>query len=134
MIDITPALESFISRKQDWQRESSVRVADAIADELAAKLTWDEGSGEDWSRVLLAGQAGVMISMAGPLVVTSVDVALRVSAVACDVPVITVPSLDARVLVCDAHTLRAAFGDQVWNNPALNAERFSADELWFCTI
>lgn len=134
MIDIAPVLESFISRKQDWQRESSVRVAAAIAGELATKLTWDEDAGEDWSRVLLAGQAGVMIFMAGPLIVTSADVAPQVTAVACDVPVITVPSLNARVLVCDAHTLRAAFGDQVWNNPALNAERFSADELWFCTI
>lgn len=134
MIDITPVLDSFISSRPGWQPELSVQVASAIARELVTHLNWDEGAGEDWARVLLKHQAGVMIFMAGPLVVASLDVAQRVTMVTGDVPVVTVPALDTAVLSCKAETLRAAFGDRVWNHPALDAERFSADELWFCTV
>jgi hypothetical protein len=134
MIDIAPQLESFIRHKHGWSLERSVHVAAAIAAELKTRLNWDEDAGEDWARLLFKDQAGVMIYMAGPLVVTSSDVAAQVAVIASDVPVISVPTLDALVLTCDAQTLRAAFGNQVWENPALNPEHFSADELWFCTI
>jgi hypothetical protein len=134
MIDIAVGLESFISLQRDWSRERSVLVAAAIAAKLRAPLAWDKDAGEDWSRVLLKMNAGVMIYMAGPLIVTSADVAPQISAIAGDFSIITVPSLDAVVLTADAQILHAAFGDEVWDNPALDPAHFSADELWFCTI
>jgi hypothetical protein len=134
MIDITPVLESFIVRRPGWRPEFSVQAAAAIARELVTHVAWDEGAGEDWARVLAGDQGGVMIFMAGPLVVASHDVAQRVRMAAGDLPAVTVPTLDAAVLSCQAEALRAAFGDRVWDHPALNVERFSADELWFCTV
>jgi hypothetical protein len=50
------------------------------------------------------------------------------------VVVLEVPGLDAVVLRCDPGVLRAAFGDRVVDNPALDADAFSAGDLWFTTV
>jgi hypothetical protein len=134
MIDITPELQAFIAQQQDWGNDQSAEVAAAVAGELSAQLDWDRDAGEDWARVLLSDNSGVMICMSGPLVITTADVAMKITAKTGDFPVITVPSLDAIELTCDAQILRAAFGDQAWNNPALKVQHFSADELWFTTV
>ena len=42
--------------------------------------------------------------------------------------------LDAAVLRCDPGVLRAAFGDRVVDNPALDADAFSVSDLWFATV
>jgi hypothetical protein len=109
-------------------------VAEAIAAELKTRLSWDEDAGEDWARALVKDEAGVMICMAGPLVVASAHVGAQIAVITSDVPVITAPTFDALVLSCDVQTLQAAFPNEDWGNLPLNPERFSADELWFCTI
>jgi hypothetical protein len=134
MIDVTPTIESFAARKPGWRQERGRELGQEIASRLDGWLDWDRGAGEDWARVLVDDEDAVLICMLGPLLIVTGDNAAAVADITAELPVITVPSVHDEILACDPQTLRAAFGDRVWNNPRLNAERFSAGELWFTTV
>ncbi len=92
------------------------------------------------ARVLTGGKVVVLVSLTGPLAIVIGDGAgwagpeAGEGAGAAAVVVIEVPELDAAVPRGDAGGLRAAFGDRVADNPALDADAFSAGDLWFCTV
>ena len=154
MIDITATMESFIAGKAGWRRQRGAELARATARQLGGELDWDEDAGEDWARVLTGGKVAVLVSLTGPLAIvigdrtgwsgpeasknSGIGEAAGVDEVAGAgagaVVVIEVPELDATVLRCDPGVLRAAFGDRVVDNPALDADAFSAGDLWFCTV
>jgi hypothetical protein len=105
---------------------------------LDGELDWDEDAGEDWARVLTGGKVAVLVSLIGPLAIVIGDATGWDRAEAGEGPggvvVLEVPGLDAVVLRCDPGVLRAAFGDRVVDNPALDADAFSAGDLWFATV
>lgn len=134
MIDITPQLEAFRASCSGWAPSRSKELADKIARLCTGSFDWDEDAGEDWSRILKRGRVSALIYMNGPLVILVGIQSAEVRRLTQELPVISVPSLGEVVLSSDPQTLRAVFGDQVWNNPALDPASFSAGELWFCTV
>ena len=137
MIDVTAKMKSFIAAKAGWRPEQGKELAQVLARQFGDGLDWDEDAGEDWARVLEGEKVTVLVCMTGPMAIVIGDAASRVFVDTGDADalvVIYVPEFDAVVLHCDAIVLRDAFGDRVWDNPALDTDAFSASELWFCTV
>lgn len=135
VMDITAAIRAFSAGKADWRRERSVQLGGAIAARLDSPLDWDEGAGEGWARVLAGGRVVVLICMSGPLLIVTGDTAAGVADITAGLPVITVPSIDDEILQCRGDSLRAAFGEQGWDNETgFDMARFSAGDLWYMTV
>jgi len=138
VIDVTANVASFSAGQAGWRRSQGAELAREAARGLGGELDWDEDAGEDWARVLTGGKVAALISLIGPLAVV-IGTGARwqppeADADAGAVVVIKVPGLDAAVLRCDPGVLRAAFGDRVVDNPALDADAFSVSDLWFATV
>jgi len=134
MIDITAQVQWFIEERARWSPAQGRKLAETMTRQSGGTMDWDEDAGEGWSRVLVERRVVALICMLGPLVILVGDDTSEMATLTKDLPVIAVPSMDAPILTCDPLTLRAAFGDRTWNNPALNVEQFSAGEFWFCTV
>jgi hypothetical protein len=72
--------------------------------------------------------------MRGPLLIVLARIAAEVADITTEWPTIVVPALDDEILSCDPQVLRTAFGDQVTHETLVNAERFSASDLWYATV
>jgi hypothetical protein len=135
MTDITGVIESLVAGLPGWRPERSRELGLQLAGRAAGELEWDDGVPEKWSRVIVNRKAAVgLIYMSGPLVVVLEAIAADVADITAEWPTITVPSLDDEILTCDPQVLRTAFGDQVTHETLVNAERFSASDLWYATV
>lgn len=134
MMDITATIEAFTVAKRDWRPERSVQLAGAIAGRLGSQLEWDDGAGEDWARVLAGGRVVVLVCMLGPLLIVTGDIAADVAGIAAKLLVISVPSIDDEILECQGESLRAAFGEQGWDETDFDMTCFSAGDLWYMTV
>jgi hypothetical protein len=135
MTDITRAAESLAAGRPGWRPERGTDVGHQLAGRVAGELEWDDGAGENWSRVIVNRQAAVaLIYMRGPLLIVLARIAAEVADITTEWPTIVVPALDDEILSCDPQVLRTAFGDQVTHETLVNAERFSASDLWYATV
>lgn len=134
MTDIAIDLRTFAAARRTWTRADSHPVVRTLVDLLAVPAVLDDDAGEDWAIIGAGDDTEAFVSMLGPLVVAldrvSGPIRHRLGEA---VAVISVPGMDAPVLQCPRGVLEAAFGARA-RSAALDAERFSARELWFATV
>ncbi|WP_327313996.1 hypothetical protein [Streptomyces sp. NBC_01235] len=133
MIDISDVLGRLAGHSAAWSEEAAVETAGNLARSVGAVVDWDDEAGEEWLSVLLQGVRVAMVSTRLPLVVSVVELSARPEIPSPDGRVISVPSFDDPVIRCDIAVLGQAFGGE-GQFRTLNAESFSANDLWFATV
>jgi hypothetical protein len=83
--------------------------------------------------VLLGERVVALISIHAPLLLILDDLPDDIL-LDQDVSVVHVPAMDAPALTSDTESLQLAFGNRVLSSVAFDAERFSAEDLWFATV
>ncbi|MFF2628230.1 hypothetical protein ACFVUN_20980 [Kitasatospora griseola] len=128
MYDVTSTVGRAGGRSH-WSGEKAVSAAREAALVLAAKVDWDDDAGEDWVSLLVRGVQVLMISAKVPLAVSLEGSCWE----PVGIEVVSVPSFEAPLLRCEFAVLSEVLGDGR-AALALDADRFSANDLWFATI
>lgn len=128
--DITKMLAEVEERRVQWSLPLASLVAWIIARGELLSTDWDPLSGERWIRLVRSSEVLGLIHVELPLVI-----AMHVIEEEFPYPAqkLTVSSLSEDWLSCDDGILELAFGPS-WNRGALNAARFSANDLWYASI
>lgn len=128
--DITKMLAEVEERRVQWSLPLASLVAWIIARGELLSTDWDPLSGERWIRLVRSSEVLGLIHVELPLVI-----AMHVIEEKFPYPAqkLTVSSLSEDWLSCDDGILELAFGPS-WNRGALNAARFSANDLWYASI
>jgi hypothetical protein len=133
MLDITQQIQSCIEQRGTWSNTKSVETAKRIARTIGGQVSWDEEAGECWARVLEGRKVVTIVAVDIPLMII-LEEKSGCAIVPAEFVVVNVPSMDQRVMSCDADTFGHAFGMRRLGSPAINLNEFSADELWFVTV
>lgn len=132
MIDIDALLADAQAHRGEWNVATARDVAGALIHGQNAKIDWDEGAGETWLRIVVAGTVRAYVSTTIPLAMIQHDFIANGPPVE-RARVVAVDRLDSPELRCSDSVLEAVFG-----NPkrfdVLNTQEFSADDLWYATV
>lgn len=134
VIDVTSQLIAAMIGRDDWSHGRVLGNARAISVRAMGYIDWDQDAGEEWIRIIVGARVCTFISTAVPLGFLSEASRGSLDVSACHFKIITVPDMNASVLACAPDVLRAAFGESAVDSPALDADCFSAEQLWFATV
>jgi hypothetical protein len=119
-----------------WTESDAMRVALAIVEDFpGSSISWDKGD-EDWIQTLQSNVAICYVHVNKPLVLALSTMERLLQSLATDImTVISVPSRSEKCLSADVELLRRVFPGYLLPDalPGRNADRFSAEELWFAT-
>jgi hypothetical protein len=128
IIDISALLD--FANPLRWVGSTAVDVAAGIASGRGLSVDHDEGSGENWIRLIHENSVLVLIHVAYPLVVASPSI--KVAAPSSGPLVLLYVDLSARCLTAHDRAIEAAFPGRS-SSVALEGT-FSAHDLWFATV
>lgn len=128
--DVTRILAQVEERRAQWSLPLASLVAWILARGELVSTDWDPLSGERWIRLVRSSEVLGFIHVELPLVIAT-------HVIEDDFPYpahkLAVSSLSEDWLACEGRILELAFGPS-WNRDAINAAKFSANDLWYASV
>jgi hypothetical protein len=133
MIDISEILEKAVLARAAWPIDAAHDFFRLVGQALMADIDWDEDAGEQWARFVRGDSVVAMAWVSAPLLLVDAERASDLAILSLSELSILVTSLEAVEITANRQRLFEVFGDRT-HSVALDADCFSAEDLWYATV
>ena len=133
-VDLTSIIQEAKQRSPDWSTKSVWNSLKRISQKIEnAQIEWDEGSGEDWGRVLSKGEVCAIVYRNFPLVIVLEKHIGSVSEDLENVVVVDIQDFETRKYRINKDKINSFFPPDRWSD-TVSPGNFSIRELWWTTV